>query len=250
MGKVNVQTDTVKQVCDQLGSDRFGDPDDHPSHHGSGEAPHSSQDDDDEREQGKRGSDVRGKGHQRHEESAGSAHAGRSDAKADGIDPVDIGADEERAHPVVCSGSNGFPRVGLFQEEQHGDRNDDGQGEGEESRHIDHHISEGQRAEGKPAPGTDVVRSPDDPGAVFEDHSHPHKREDLHGLGKVNDPVDDRSLEDVSEKKEAGRTDEEGEERINPCPVEKGIGDVHPPDHHLPVGEVDDLHHAKNEGEA
>ena len=37
---------------------------------------------------------------------------------------------------------------------------------------------------------------------------------------------------------------------IYSCPEKNGIGDIHPPDHHLAMGEIDDPHHTKNEGEA
>ena len=65
--------------------------------------------------------------------------------------------------------------------------------------------SERQGTQGKPALRADVVRSPDDPGAVFKDHPHSDQRKDLHGLGKVNDSIDDDPLEEVADEEKDRR---------------------------------------------
>jgi hypothetical protein len=96
----------------------------------------------------------------------------------------------------------------------------------------------------------DIIRAPDDPGAILKDHGYSYEGKNLHGFWGVEDAIHDGTLKEIAQDEKACGTDEKGKEWVDPGPEENRIGNVHPPDHHFAMGEVDHPEHAKNKGEA
>ena len=121
---------------------RFGHTDDEAPDHGAGQASHPAQDDDDKRDQREGRPDIRGKGHEGYEKAPGCPDARRSDPEADRIGLLDVRTHQEGAGSIIRCGSNQFSHVSLLQEEHDGKRHDDGKGEGEKPRYVDHQTSD------------------------------------------------------------------------------------------------------------
>jgi hypothetical protein len=192
---------------------------------------------------------VGGKGHQRQQQRTRGTGCGRPQPEGEVVDAAHIDAHKRRRHAVIGRRPDAFAHVAFFQEHKDGHGNDDGKGKGDEARHIDHGTAQPDGIQAEGGLGTAVIRPPQYERRVFENNPDGHQGKDLHGFGVVEDSVDHGRLNHVSQHKNGGGYNDQGEVGIDAQEHEYPIGNVHADDHHLAMGEIDHPHYPENEGE-
>ena len=189
-------------------------------------------------------------GIERDQQGPGGTDTGRPDPETDPVKTVDMGPDDQGPVAVVGGGPDGFADIGLLEKKQDQQGNDDGQDKGDQPGDVHGHRSPAEGRQGQAGLGADVAPPQIMRVPFSKMMPRPTKTSTCMASGKSRIRLTNIRWIAVTDAKHHRRHDHQGKIGIETAPEQQGNGEKHGKNHHLAVGEIDDLHDPEDQGEA